>query len=110
VRRTTILVVALTALAGGIAGAAVADHHHKNALMGSADVASWYCENRGERCEEPQAEAVEAAWQKRELIYRIGFCAASLGAMAALVLRLRQRTLRRAEADLARHRSTLPPG
>jgi hypothetical protein len=106
----TILVVALTALAGGIAGAAVADHQHKNALMGPANVASWYCQNRGQRCEEPQAEAVEAAWQRRELIYRISFCAASLGAMTALVLRLRRRTPDGAEVDLVRHRSTLPPG
>ena len=88
-RRMTILVAALFVLAGGIGAVAVADHRHKNARMGPANVASWYCGHRGQRCEEPQAEAVEAAWQKRETVYRYSFWAASLGGMTALVLRLR---------------------
>ena len=86
------LVVVLFVLAGGIAAAAVADHRHKNARMGPANVASWYCHNRGERCDEPLAEAIEAAWQQRERVYRASFWAVSLGGTAALVVRLRRRS------------------
>ena len=85
----TILMVALFVLAGGIGAAAVADHRHKNARMGPANVASWYCQHRGQRCQEPQAEAIEEAWQQREQVYRFSFWAASLGGMTALVLKLR---------------------
>jgi hypothetical protein len=105
VRRMTMVVVVLIALAGGIAGAAVADHQHKKALMGPANVASWYCQNRSQRCQEPQAQAVEAAWQRRELMYRTTFYVTLLGAMTGLVLRLGQRSLERAAGDLARQRS-----
>ena len=84
------LVVVLALLAGGIAAAAVADHRHKNARMTPAAYeASWYCHNRNQRCEEPQAETIEASWQQREKVYRASFWVASLGAMTALVLRLR---------------------
>lgn len=89
VRRATMLVVVLVLLAGGIAAAAVADHRHKNARMGRADVASWYCQHRNQRCQEPQAEAIEGSWQQRERVYRLSFWLASLGAMTALVIRLR---------------------
>jgi hypothetical protein len=90
-RRAATLAVVLVVLAGGIAIGAVADHRHKNARMGPANVASWYCGNRGQRCDEPQAEDVEAAWQKRERVYRISFWATSVGALVALGLVLRQR-------------------
>lgn len=90
-RRLTILVVSSFVLAGGIAAVAVADHRHKNARMGPANVASWYCENRGERCNEPQADDIEASWQRRERVYRVTFWAVSLGGASALVLRLRSR-------------------
>ena len=66
VRRASVLVVVLVLLAGGIAAGALADHRHKNARMGRADVASWYCQHRNQRCQEPQAEAIEASWQQRE--------------------------------------------
>ena len=89
VRRLTMVVVVLVLLAGGIAAAAVADHRHKNARMGPANVASWYCHNRNQRCEEPQSKTIEASWQEREKLYRLSFCVVSLGAMTALVLRLR---------------------
>ena len=83
------LVVVLVLSAGGIAAGAVADHRHKNSRMGRADVASWYCHNRNQRCQEPQAETIEASWQQRERVYRVSFWVASLGAMTVLVLRLR---------------------
>ena len=89
VRRATMLVVVLVLLAGGIAAGAVADHRHKNGRMGRADVASWYCQHRNQRCQEPQAEVIEASWQQRERVYRVSFWVASLGAVTALVLRLR---------------------
>ena len=89
VRRATMLVVVLVLLAGGIAAVALADHRHKNARMGRADVANWYCQHRNQRCEEPRAETIEASWQQRERVYRVSFWLASLGAMTALVLRLR---------------------
>ena len=90
-KRSTVLVVVSFVLAVGIAAAAVADHRHKNARMGPANVASWYCQHRGQRCDEPQADKVEAAWQGRERVYRVSFWAVSLGGMTALVLRLRPR-------------------
>ena len=90
-RRLTILVATLFVLAGAIAAVAVADHRHKNARMGPANVASWYCHNRGQRCQEPQAENIEGAWQERERVYRLGFWAVSLGGIGALVLRVRSR-------------------
>ena len=76
-RRLTIVVVVLGILAGGIAAAAVADHRHKNAPMGPANVASWYCHNRNQRCQEPQSETIEASWQEREKLYRLSFCVVS---------------------------------
>jgi hypothetical protein len=88
VRRLTILVVLLFILAGGVAAVAVVDHRHKNARMGPADEASWYCHHDGQRCNEPQAAEIEEAWQHRELAYRVSFWALSLGALTALVLRL----------------------
>ena len=89
-RRSTIFVVALFILAGGVALVAVADHRHKNARMGPADVASWYCQNHRQRCQEPQAADIEEAWQHRELVYRVSFWAAlSLGGLTVLGLRLR---------------------
>ena len=42
-----------------------------------------------QRCQEPQAETIEASWQQQERVYRVSFWVASLGAMTALVLRLR---------------------
>ena len=84
------VVVVLGLLAGGIAAAAVVDHRHKNARMTPAAYeASWYCAHDGQRCQEPQAETIEASWQQREKVYRASFWVASLGAMTALVLRLR---------------------
>ena len=88
-RRATMLVMVLVLLAGGIAASAVADHRHKNARMGLANVASWYCHTRNQRCQEPQAETIEASWQQREKVYRASFWVASLGAMTVLALRLR---------------------
>ena len=89
VRRATVVALALVLLAGGIAAAAVADHRHKNDRMGRSYVASWYCDHRNQRCQEPQAETIEASWQRREHVYRISFWLAALGAMTALVLTLR---------------------
>ena len=90
-RRLTVLVVILLVLAAGIAAVAVVDHLHKNARIGPASVASWYCQHRGQRCLEPQAENIEGAWQERERVYRVGFWAVSLGGVGALVLRVRSR-------------------
>ena len=90
-RRLTVLVTALFILAAGVAVVAVADHRHKGARLGPADVASWYCEHRGQRCQEPQAAEIEGAWQHRELVYRISFWALSLGGLTALALTFRLR-------------------
>ena len=64
------LALTLFILAVGVAAGAVVDHRHKNARMGPANVASWYCHQRGLHCEEPQAEEIEGAWQQRERVYR----------------------------------------
>jgi hypothetical protein len=94
-RRLTVVVVALFILAGGVAAAAVVDHRHKNTRMGPADVASWYCQHRGQNCQEPQAADIEEAWQHREVVYRVSFWALSLGGLTALLLtfRLRRQTI-----------------
>ncbi len=91
VRRSTVLLVVLIVLAGCIAGVAVADHRHKKARMGPASIASWYCQHDGQRCQETQAETIEASWQERERVYRVSFWAVSVGGMAVLGLRLRSR-------------------
>jgi hypothetical protein len=93
-RRVVLLAAALFILAGGIAVVAASDHRHKNARMGPANVASWYCQNRGQRWLEPQQEEIEAAWQHRERFYRVSFfvvSAAGLGT-TALVLTLGSRS------------------
>ena len=88
-RRLTMLVVALFILAGGVAAVAEVDHRHKAARIGPASVASWYCQHRGQRCQEPQAAEINGAWHHRERFYRVSFWALSLGGLTALVLRLR---------------------
>ena len=89
-RRLTMLVVALFILAGGVAAVAEVDHRHKNARMTPAAYeASWYCQHRGQRCQEPQAAEINGAWHHRERFYRVSFWALSLGGLTALVLRLR---------------------
>jgi hypothetical protein len=102
VKRLTMVVVAAFIVAGGIAAVAVVDHRHKNARMGPADEASWYCHHDGQRCNEPQAADIEEAWQHRELAYRVSFWAVSLCGLTALVLRLRlpRRRNRSKEHDL----------
>jgi hypothetical protein len=99
-KRALLVAVTLFVVAGGVAAVAVADHRHKNARMRPANIASWYCQHRGERCDEPQAEDVEAAWQDREQLYRAGFYTVSLGAIgaAAVALTLGIRSKRRSFA------------
>ena len=87
----TIVVVAMFILAGGVAAVAEVDHRHKNARMGPANEASWYCAHDGQRCQEPQAEEISDAWHHRERVYRGSFWALSLGGLTALVLTLRLR-------------------
>ncbi len=90
-RRLTILVLASFILAVGVAAVAVVDHRHKNARMGPANEASWYCAHDGQRCQEPQAEEILEAWHRRERVYRVGFWALSLGGLTALALRFLRR-------------------
>jgi len=99
VRRVTLIALTLAVLAAGIAAVAVADHRHKDARIGPASVASWYCEHRGQRCNEPQAPALQAAWHRREHVYRASFWTASFGALTALAVSLRQRVINRKRAD-----------
>lgn len=54
--------------------------------MREADVQSWYCANRGIRCDEPQTTDIEASWQRREVFYRAGFGGAAFTALAAAVV------------------------
>ncbi len=79
------LAAAACALLVGIA--AVSDHTWKNHRMRDADVQTWYCINRGIRCDEPQTPDIEASWQRREVVYRAGFgIAASIALTAGVVL------------------------
>ena len=87
-RRALLLATILFIVAGGIAAVAVADHRHKNERMGPAYIASWDCEQRHERCDEPQWQDLEAAWQRRELFYRGGFYAVSVAGLGAAAVAL----------------------
>jgi hypothetical protein len=66
-----------------VGAAALADHAWKNHRMRNADVQTWYCANRGIRCDQPQTTDIEASWQRRELVYRTGFGVAAYTALAA---------------------------
>jgi hypothetical protein len=80
------IALAAAACALVIAVAALADHSWKNHRMRNADVETWYCVNRGIRCDEPQTPDIEASWQRRELFYRGGFGVTAYTALAAGVV------------------------
>jgi hypothetical protein len=97
-RRAAIVALVFLLLAGAVAVTAVVDHRHKTARMGPANVASWFCQHDGVRCDEPQAEDVAGGWHRRERFYRAGFAvllAVGLGgALTSGVLLLRDRERR----------------
>jgi hypothetical protein len=82
------LTVALVAfaLAGVIAGVALADHHQTNAQSLDANQASWFCQFKGTRCDELQIEDLEGGWHHRELGYRISFFSLSSGGTAVVIV------------------------
>lgn len=81
------LTVALVAfaLAGVIAVVALADHHRVKARSWDADLATFYCQHKGTRCDELQIEDLERGWHHRELGYRISFYSLSSGGIAAVI-------------------------
>jgi hypothetical protein len=107
VRRMILVAVSLFILAGGLAAVAMVDHRQKNARMGPANEASWYCAHYGQRCQEPQAAEILDAWHRRERVYRVSFWALSLGGLTALVLTfgLRKQTISPQTPDSARRQA-----
>ena len=90
VRRTTMLVVVLVLSAGGIAAGSRCRSSAQEQPNGPCRTSlAGIATHRNQRCQEPQAETIEASWQQRERVYRVSFWVASLGAMTVLVLRLR---------------------
>lgn len=75
------LAAAALASAAVVALVAVADHRHTGRVIHRADVAAWFCENRGSRCDEPKAGPIHFRWEVREYTYK-----ATEGVLAALVV------------------------
>jgi hypothetical protein len=81
-----------------IGGAAVLDHRHKTAVINRANVASWFCEHRGQRCAEQKPGPVEDGWRARERVYKVAFSTtAGLTVLLVLVPLAARRRLVQAE-------------
>jgi hypothetical protein len=88
-RRGLALVVAALAL---IAVVAELDHSRKRAMGNAAQESEWYCQNRGERCDGPDADRIQHRWEQREIGYRTAF---ALVAVTGVVLLVSRRPRRR---------------
>jgi hypothetical protein len=93
-RTSARIALAAAACALLLGAAALADHTWKTHRMRQADVQTWYCANRGIRCDEPQTTDIEASWQQRELLYRGGFGLAAFTALAAAAMLAASRSRR----------------
>ncbi len=77
------LVMLLAAGALATAALATVDHRWKNHRMRQADVATWFCVNRGLYCDQPQTTAIEHGWHRREAVYRIVFAGFAYALLAS---------------------------
>src|SRR5262249_3528999 len=59
-----VVMVVVTALAIG-------DHNRKNRTTAKAEIAEWYCEHHSTQCGGPKSDALEDAWNRRELGYKV---------------------------------------
>ncbi len=88
VRGALTLALVAFALAGVIAVVALADHHRVKAQSSAADLATFYCQHKGTRCDELQSRDLESRWHHRELGYRISFFSLSSVGIAAVIVAL----------------------
>ena len=86
VRGVLTLALVVFALAGVIAVVALADHHRVGAQSSAADLATFYCQHKGTRCDELQIEDLQRGWHHRELGYRISFFSLSSVGIAAVIV------------------------
>ena len=63
-----------------VAIVAAADHRHSRAQSNRAQLAEWYCDHKGTRCGGASSVRMHAAWENRELGYKVteGVLAAAL--------------------------------
>jgi hypothetical protein len=62
--------VAAAVAAVAIAVVAVADHRHTRTRLDHADIASWFCTQRGTRCAESKPGPIHDRWEIREYGYK----------------------------------------
>ena len=80
--------LALVVLALGlIAVVAQLDHRHKGEIGNAAQLAEWYCDNRGERCGGPDSARIQHRWEQRERGYKAAFALVALTGVALVVRR-----------------------
>jgi hypothetical protein len=76
----TAVAAGLVTLFIGLTGEA--DHAWKNHRSRHADVDTWYCDYRHERCDKPQTPAIEESWEHREAVYKGLFGVSAYGSLA----------------------------
>ena len=54
-----------------VAVLALADHRQTKGRITRAETAQWYCEHKGTRCGGPDYMVIHAAWERRELRYKV---------------------------------------
>jgi hypothetical protein len=78
-----VLAIAGLAAAVIVAGLAIADHRRVRHRSHRADVAGWFCEHKGTRCDELQPGTLESRWEIRERGYEALFGVALVLASSA---------------------------
>lgn len=64
---------------------AAVDHRAKAARSNRAELAEWYCTNRGTRCGGSSSAAVERQWNGRETRYEVALAVFGAVGVASLV-------------------------
>jgi hypothetical protein len=90
-RRSLALTIAALAAAVIIAGLAIADHRRVRHRSHRADVAGWFCEYKGTRCDELQPGTLESRWEIRERSYEAVFGVVVVLAASAAISAVRRR-------------------
>jgi hypothetical protein len=86
--RRHLMSIACLAAAGLIGVGAIVDHRHKQGRINRAEVAEWYCTNRGTRCGGPSSARIEKHWNQRQWGYEIAVAALGGVAIVRFVYRL----------------------
>ena len=88
-RQTSWVLLLGLVLVVAIAAAAVADREHKAHRLNRASRDAWFCTHKGTRCDRTKPQAIEAAWNRREL----GYVVVEVALVAGLGVLLARRVL-----------------